>query len=265
MLAPEYVYFIDWSWGKVLGDKKALSTLIEKITQIDKHALTEDFRTDCIWPRRCSVARLMSWASRRICTRGEDVAYSLMGIFEVNMPLLYGEGKAVAFRRLQLEIMKNSNDESIFAWDRHVELPTYMSEYCGILAESPHDFRSSANIQPFSSSQWTARQPYHQTNRGLALQTVLGKLTLPETKQILRIPYDRSYKGTFLLPLRCWDPTRKQIKPLAIVVKSTGPQDYYRVYHNQREDQKFLHCPDDMFDIRHTKFIGKEELIFLQM
>ena len=35
----------------------------------------------------------MSWASRRVTTRDEDIAYCLLGIFSVNMPLLYGEGE----------------------------------------------------------------------------------------------------------------------------------------------------------------------------
>jgi hypothetical protein len=43
------------------------------------------------------VARKMSWAANRETTRVEDVAYSLLGIFEVNMPLLYGEGKELLF------------------------------------------------------------------------------------------------------------------------------------------------------------------------
>jgi hypothetical protein len=57
----------------------------------------------------------MSWAARRKATRKEDEAYSLLGIFNVNMPLLYGEGSR-AFRRLQEEIARESVDESLFAW-----------------------------------------------------------------------------------------------------------------------------------------------------
>jgi hypothetical protein len=56
----------------------------------------------------------MSWAARRVITRNEDIAYSLMGIFGVNMPLLYGEGERV-FIRLQVEIIKASDDQTIFA------------------------------------------------------------------------------------------------------------------------------------------------------
>jgi hypothetical protein len=57
----------------------------------------------------------MSWASNRQTTRVEDIAYSLLGIFDINMPMLYREGEK-AFIRLQEEIIKKSNDLSIFAW-----------------------------------------------------------------------------------------------------------------------------------------------------
>ena len=56
----------------------------------------------------------MSSVSQRKISRIEDVAYCLLGIFGVSMPLLYGEGKR-AFRRLQEEIIKHSADESSFA------------------------------------------------------------------------------------------------------------------------------------------------------
>jgi len=48
----------------------------------------------------CSIAQIMSWASRRCTTRGEDRAYSLLGLFYVSMPMLYGEGAVQAFRRV---------------------------------------------------------------------------------------------------------------------------------------------------------------------
>ncbi len=52
-----------------------------------------------------SAAGRMSWAAERETTRVEDAAYSLLGIFDVNMPLLYGEGANV-FRRLQEKIIR---------------------------------------------------------------------------------------------------------------------------------------------------------------
>ncbi|KAK2473493.1 hypothetical protein H9L39_15668 [Fusarium oxysporum f. sp. albedinis] len=62
-----------------------------------------------------SIAQRMSWAADRVTTRKEDGAYSLMGIFGINMPLLYGEGDK-AFYRLQEEIMGVPDDHSLFAW-----------------------------------------------------------------------------------------------------------------------------------------------------
>jgi len=60
------------------------------------------------------VAQNMSWEARRQTTRQEDRAYSLMGLFGANMPLLYGEGPR-AFIRLQEEIMRTTADQSLFA------------------------------------------------------------------------------------------------------------------------------------------------------
>ncbi|KAK4224295.1 hypothetical protein QBC38DRAFT_511856 [Podospora fimiseda] len=57
----------------------------------------------------------MSWASYRRTTRIEDEAYCLLGIFGVHMPLLYGEGNP-AFRRLQEEIIKQTEDCSFLFW-----------------------------------------------------------------------------------------------------------------------------------------------------
>jgi hypothetical protein len=70
------------------------------------------------------------------------MAYSLMGIFGINMPLLYGEGDK-AFIRLQEEIMRISDDQSLFAW-RRSDPPG--GEYSGLLARAPGDFADSASI-----------------------------------------------------------------------------------------------------------------------
>jgi hypothetical protein len=64
------------------------------------------------------MAQTMSWAAHRKAIRVEDLAYCLMGLFGVNMPILYSEGDR-AFIRLQEEIMRISDDDSIFAWKFH--------------------------------------------------------------------------------------------------------------------------------------------------
>ncbi|KAK4220384.1 NACHT domain-containing protein [Rhypophila decipiens] len=51
----------------------------------------------------------MKWIEKRNTKYEEDKAYSLFGIFDVHMPILYGEGKEKAFDRLQEKIDKNSH------------------------------------------------------------------------------------------------------------------------------------------------------------
>ena len=87
-----------------------LAPTLQAITQVPQHILKEGLSSN-----RLCVAQIMSWAAYRTTTRVEDKAYSLMGLLDVNMPMLYGEGKK-AFHRLQLEIIRTSNDQSVFAW-----------------------------------------------------------------------------------------------------------------------------------------------------
>lgn len=116
LIAPKIVVFFSSSW-RVLGTKSTLASVIAKKTNIPPTTLflQEPLHT-------VSVAARMSWASRRTCTRVEDHAYSLLGIFDINMPTLYGEGSR-AFMRLQEEILKKIPDQSLFAWGRRAPRP----------------------------------------------------------------------------------------------------------------------------------------------
>jgi hypothetical protein len=113
-----------------------------------------------------SIAKRMSWASRRVMTRLEDRAYCLLGIFNVNMLLLYGEGEK-AFIRLQEEIIKVSDDQSIFAWNASSDL----SRTGGLLAFSPFHFRDTSAIVPFRGS----GLPHEATNKGIRIQLPVWK------------------------------------------------------------------------------------------
>ncbi|EPE32720.1 hypothetical protein GLAREA_07854 [Glarea lozoyensis ATCC 20868] len=147
LIAPKTVHFYNSEWI-FLGTKENLTDLISTTTNIDACALdgVQDMSG-------FSVARRMVWASRRRTTRLEDIAYCLLGIFGINMPLLYGE-KGNAFIRLQHEIMKITNDQSLFAWgltaaDMGVSSPLLFGE--GPLATSPASFRFSSVIAQFCS------------------------------------------------------------------------------------------------------------------
>ena len=93
LLAPAEVVFLGSDWVEI-GTKKSLRAAVSRVTRISEKVLDE-----CHWTEY-SVAQKMSWAAGRRTTRLEDEAYCLMGLFDVNMPLLYGEGRK-AFSRLQ--------------------------------------------------------------------------------------------------------------------------------------------------------------------
>lgn len=86
--------------GHLLGDKKALEQLIHEITRIPIEALRGN--PLC----QFDVSQRLLWAKNRQTTHEEDQAYSLFGIFDIQIPLLYGEGKEKALKRLQEEIDK---------------------------------------------------------------------------------------------------------------------------------------------------------------
>jgi len=103
LIAPASVEFFS-SEGKRLGNKRSLENQVHEITGIDIQALRGNPLSSF------SIAKRMSWAAKRQTTRKEDEAYCLFGIFEICMPLIYGE-RDLALKRLKDEIDKKSNCE----------------------------------------------------------------------------------------------------------------------------------------------------------
>jgi hypothetical protein len=173
LLAPINLAFFNRDWVEI-GTKKSLK---DEISLITRNLIQFD---------RASVAQKMSWASRRITKRTEDSAYCLMGIFDVNMPPLYGEGNK-AFLRLQLEILNTTHDESIFAWE------LLDGGICrgGLLAEDVGAFKNSGDI--IENLRQSAREPAVMTSRGLHVKF--------ESFRKERRPSQRHRR--YLMPLRC--------------------------------------------------------------
>ena len=165
LLAPQHVRFYSREW-LLIGTKQGLAHTIAKITGISEQILTG---TESI--HAASTAKKMSWASERSTTKIEDVAYCLMGIFDVNMPLLYGEGER-AFTRLQEEILKSSDDMSIFAWkEPSYDNPNIMEHHRGLLAKSPAWFMATGSIFPYRK--WKQNAPFSLSNKGISIQVPL--------------------------------------------------------------------------------------------
>lgn len=174
LIASFLVFFVSRDW-EIVGTKQALAVLLEEITGVRKQVLTHETHYSV-----ASIAERMSWASERSTTRVEDEAYCLMGLFNVNMPTIYGEGRQ-AFQRLQQEIMKQSIDTSLFAWNNWVDTDDItpleldqvhehfdQSAYseCYLLAHSPRSFQKpfgravrytpsvTNSLQPYLDWQW---------------------------------------------------------------------------------------------------------------
>jgi hypothetical protein len=174
LIAPTNMYFFARDWSP-LGQKhmpRPFTEVLSEITGIEIEVL--DGRVD---PAQLSVATRMKWAAHRQTTRLEDTAYCLMGLFQVNMPLLYGEG-ARAFARLQEEIIQRTDDQSLFAWTSTA--PPDKSEeaddpdaLCGLLAACPTDFQQARDMQPLPPLPVYASAPSTMTNLGLRVQLYL--------------------------------------------------------------------------------------------
>jgi hypothetical protein len=110
------------------------------------------------------------------------MAYCLLGIFGIHMPLLYGEGDQ-AFVRLQEEMMKKSHDDPILAWEFSTTLKlTGGSGYSlsassptDILAKSPRNFKNCRGIVLAANTV----APFSMTNLGLQMQLPVVRIVIP--------------------------------------------------------------------------------------
>ncbi|KAK0648989.1 hypothetical protein B0T16DRAFT_409230 [Cercophora newfieldiana] len=146
LLAPEVLQFYNSEWG-LIGTKEDYSHEIEVITGIPRQFLLgwDDFR-------QASVAQRMSWVATRETTRTEDMAYCLLGIFDITMPMIYGEGTR-SLRRLQQEIIRVSRDHSILAWGLGLAATETANQPTdtvsgGALTTTPAEFARCGNVVP---------------------------------------------------------------------------------------------------------------------
>lgn len=192
LLAPDNVVFFSASWSvigsKIRPDPAITGRLLpnpstgQMAREIRALPTITGIPGDCFnvsWPdfRTASVAQKMSWAAGRKTTRREDRAYSLLGIFGVNMPMLYGEGDN-AFVRLQEEILRLTDDQSLLAWGFGLPPTTYGHN---LLARSPDDFSKCGSIE---SRRRASDRHYTMTNKGLHIVLATRDLFEPYTSSL---------------------------------------------------------------------------------
>ena len=174
LLAPRNIIFYSKDWIRI-GTKESLVNLLSDITHIHPRVLVppgQDRAIRRVLDKVC-IAERMSWAAGRDTTKGEDRAYSLMGIFNVHMSILYGEGAESAFKRLQQHIIMTSHDQTIFAWRMTVH-------ECGLLASSPDNFSGGSKLHRIPRQQYETMLGIHDsdptyttTNYGVGIELPL--------------------------------------------------------------------------------------------
>ena len=208
LLAPGTIKFFDRDWV-FRGTEKDLLPQLSQITGISIAVLSHRVELYSV-----PVAVRMSWAAGRQTTKVEDLSYCLLGIFNINMPPIYGEG-ARAFKRLQEEIIKNNRDLSIFAW-RAVSNPISpdQCEYSGVFAASPRNFIDCQQIT--RSSEARSYGGFLVTNLGIQMAT-----------RLLYYSSEDSKGGRYILPLDCSSDPKSE-EGIGILLRKYGPDLYLR-------------------------------------
>lgn len=219
LIAPKFVIFYSKLWD-MIGHKEQLAHILSKITGIDEDDLCGT-NLELV-----SVARKMSWAAKRQATRVEDIAYSLLGLFDVNMPLLYGEGQK-AFIRLQEEILRSSYDHSLFGWipsggsvfglrpytnilsllylPEHEHMSSRHNNLIGLLADSPAAFRNSHDIVSMGSWGHLYMSPPVIHNKCVYIDLpVIHQADLNESFAVLDCRFQDDDLNYIAIPLRRW-------------------------------------------------------------
>ncbi|KAI0100312.1 heterokaryon incompatibility protein-domain-containing protein [Nemania sp. FL0031] len=240
LVAPRYVHFYNSQWAYIGSKDDANRNQLAKITGIDRELLGATSSTEIRYRlSRTPVCQRMSWASKRETTKIEDEAYCLLGIFDIQMPLLYGEGET-AFIRLQQRIAETTNDLTLFAWRLQKGMavkhnpknimrfdpiskrcglgplgavPPGPHDYHGILACSPREFASGGKIR--SSHNHLYNPEFSITNKGIRIcASVLGNGPL----------------GVEFLPLNCKEKTGSSEILFGIFLKWVGGNIYARAF-----------------------------------
>jgi len=170
LIAPKVVSFYDSEWN-CRGTKVDLASLVSRITGVPQSLLENTTR-----PSDFSIASRMSWAAGRETKRVEDIAYCLLGIFDVHLTPRYGE-RMKAFTRLQDAIIRQPTAElTIFAWTAGSS--SSPPGLCSVLAESPDQFGDCGTIE--QALEDSIYRDFTPTTRGIQVDASLRQVNPEE-------------------------------------------------------------------------------------
>ena len=238
LIAPKHVMFYDAGWSE-LGSKITRATEGTAATGINEQVLRnhESYRA----PKAC-IAQKMYWASGRQTSSPEDKAYCLLGLFNINIPLLYGEGIQKAFLRLQKELLVTTTDETILAWtSTRVDL--------GLLAREPREFAASHDVRKYSMEDLRMRPPWMITNIGFQFTLMPGTwaYSTPQPSQ--------TGVTTILVKLRC-----RKVGTEGPIILAFSKVDHQYRWRRIRHDQSDTDFPTDGMSETETIYIHIEAL-----
>lgn len=232
LLAPKRMEFYDRDWRR-MGTKQELAGQIEQLTGIGRDYIKSVTPLRTI--KEASVATRMGWMAGRHTTRPEDIAYSLVGILDIQFKPSYGEGNS-AFVRLEERLLETSTDESIFAWRRppgsqmtcfktpvarqpgEFNIPMFSKSRWGLLAPSPDCFRGSNQIVTTGRTVERLGGGYRRTNQGVQFHASLKSGS--DATNWLGLP-----RSKVRWPLNCW--AEKDGRKQTVVLSLVKAGDYY--------------------------------------
>jgi hypothetical protein len=263
LVASELRVFLDSAWSKVgYSSKNDLTPSNDRIAEIfrsqfpditpqlsQRTGVTSDVLKGMSLTT-LSIAERMSWAADRQTTVIEDEAYCLLGIFDVNMPLIYGEGRK-AFMRPQEEILKSSDDQSIFA-----HISPALDSPAGLFARSPAFFALSGGIRKLSGNTEPSKSEINITKNGITAQ-----FTVCHTQD-----------STLLVVLDCSVGNSTVARPAICLAPLPGTEQFYCrylhrsfliLYPDLSPSRFSMYIRGQMLDISTLELLGKLKYCYL--
>ncbi|KAG6331200.1 hypothetical protein ID866_7890 [Astraeus odoratus] len=215
LIAPQMLVFFNKEWQEV-GTKESLASTLEQITRIPRKILTKGL-PGYGDEYRPTAAQMMSWMADRETTKREDQAYALIGLFDVFLPIVYGE-REKAFHRLQLKILEEHQDYSVFAWTSSMLNEPW---HGSLLADHPSYFKDCSKLVRLGDiyEELDSGRPFQEA---ISITQRTARVLLPLTRCLgsschfqVKLPYFHNEAGT-------------REAPVTIFLASIGDK-YYRV------------------------------------